>query len=77
MIMDLIWIVQTLTTIGVGVMGWFMRTLYNENRDLRAVVQDTREKYVQKDDLKELKQELNNRFDKLENLIQFSTTRDK
>lgn len=52
-----------------GVMIW-VKSVSGDLRALQKQLADTREEYVKKDDLKELKSEINTRFDKLEDLIQ-------
>ena len=52
-----------------GVMIW-VKSVSGDLRTLQKQLADTREEYVKKDDLKELKSEINTRFDKLEDLIQ-------
>ena len=52
-----------------GVMIW-VKSVSGDLRTLQKQLADTREEYVKKDDLKELKVEINTRFDKLEDLIQ-------
>lgn len=52
-----------------GISFW-IKTQREDIKQLQQHLQKTREEYVHKDDLKELKSELNHRFDKLEDLIQ-------
>lgn len=75
--MDILWITQTLLGIVISVMGWVLKTMYTEIKELKKEIQDTREKYVHKDDLKDLKQELLGRFDKLEEIVLYQTRTNK
>lgn len=67
--MDVVWIVTILTNIVVGGMAYVLKTLYKELHDLRDAVQSTREQYVHKEDLRQMKEELTNRFDRLEDIL--------
>lgn len=67
--MEPIWLITILTNIVVGCMGWILKTMHSETRELRKVLQNTREDYVRKEDLKQLKDELSLRFDRLESII--------
>lgn len=67
--MDFLWVTQTLLGIIVSLMGWCLKTLYTELKEIKREIQDTREQYVHKNDLKDLKQELLSRFDKLEEIV--------
>lgn len=57
-------------------MGWVLKTMYTEIKELKKELQDTRERYVHKDDLKDLKQEVHNRFDKLEEIMLYKRNKD-
>ena len=67
--MDLVWIVTVLTNIVVGGMAFVLKTLYKEMHELRDAMQNTREQYVHKEDLRQMKEELTNRFDRLEDIL--------
>lgn len=58
----------------MSVIWYQIRSRDQEIKDIKKSLQDTREQYVHKDDLRELKLELNHRFDKLEDLIQKRNT---
>lgn len=60
-----------------GVLGILMTVLWYREREkdtrikaLETKLAETREQYVQKSDLKDLKSDINSRFDRLEDLIQ-------
>lgn len=64
------WVIQGLSVMLMTVL-WYLHKERDAKLDkLSARLQETREQYVHKDDLKDLKLELNHRFDKLEDLIQ-------
>ena len=68
---------QTIVNIGlatiVAAVGWFAHEIWNAMKELRRDVHQIEkglpEIYVRKDDLKEVRQEMAARFDKLENII--------
>ena len=70
--MDIIWIVTVLSNIVIAGMGWALKTLYQEHKDLRQMLQATREQYVHKEDLRQMKEEISTRFDRLETLLMHS-----
>lgn len=50
---------------------WYMyKSAVRRIDRIEDTVQKTREEYVHKDDLRELKSDINHRFDKLEDLIE-------
>jgi tetrahydromethanopterin S-methyltransferase subunit G len=68
---------QTLINLGLGgvlaFIGWFAREIWDSVKELRKDIHQIEkglpEIYVRKDDLKEVRQEMAARFDKLENII--------
>lgn len=65
-----VWVVQILAGAIMAVIGFWVKSISSDLKELQKALFDTREDYVKKDDLKELKVELNTRFDKLEDLIE-------
>ena len=63
------WLANVLTTVVIGIMGWLMKTGYTRLTSVESKLQDTRERYVHKDDMKELKSEINRRFDEIKELL--------
>ena len=63
------WVVQFLGCLIMGMLWYRDKEKDRKIEKLETRLQDTREQYVHKDDLKDLKQELWHRFDKLEDLI--------
>ena len=66
----IIWCVQGLSVMLMSVLWYIHKERGDKLDDLEKRLQETREQYVHKDDLKELKSELNHRFDKLEALLE-------
>lgn len=72
---------QTVINIGLGAvlaaLGWFAREIWDSvkelRRDVHKIERDLPEIYARKDEfreaIKEVRAEMNNRFDKLENMI--------
>jgi tetrahydromethanopterin S-methyltransferase subunit G len=68
---------QTLINLGLGgvlaFVGWFAREIWDSVKELRKDIHQIEkglpEIYVRKDDLKEVRQEMAARFDKLENMM--------
>jgi low affinity Fe/Cu permease len=72
---------QTVINIGLGAilaaLGWFAREIWDAlkelRRDIHRIEKDLPEVYARRDEfrdaMKEVRLEMNNRFDKLENLI--------
>jgi tetrahydromethanopterin S-methyltransferase subunit G len=68
---------QTLINLGLGgvlaFIGWFAREIWDSVKELRKDIHQIEkglpEIYVRKDDLKEVRQEMAARFDKLENMM--------
>lgn len=67
--MDAVVIAQILITVVLAGMGWFLNNLHSELTSQKELLRDTREKYVHKDEIKELKQSIEKRFDRLENIL--------
>lgn len=67
--MDVLWIVNILSNIVIAGLGWALKTLYGEIKSLRTSLQETREHYVRRDDLRHLQDELNTRFNRIEHLL--------
>lgn len=63
------WVFQGISSFIVAIMGFMLKSARDDLENLKAQLAKTREDYVHKDDLKELKQELAHRFDRVENLI--------
>lgn len=49
--------------------GFWVKSQREDIKEIQAQLQKTREEYVHKNDLRELKTEMSHRFDKLEELI--------
>jgi acyl carrier protein phosphodiesterase len=68
---------QILINIGLGaiiaVVGWFSREIWDSlkelRRDLHNIETNLPQIYVRRDELKEVRQEINARFDKLESMM--------
>ena len=68
---------QILINIGLGVLigfiGWFAREIWDSVKELRKdihhIEKNLPEIYVRRDELREVRQELMARFDKLENMM--------
>ena len=68
---------QILINIGLGVLigfiGWFAREIWDSVKELRKDIHHIEKKlpeiYVRRDELREVRQELLARFDKLENMM--------
>ncbi len=68
---------QTLINLGLGgvvaFVGWFAREIWDSvkelRRDIHMIEKGLPEIYVRRDDLKEVRQEMMVRFDKLENMM--------
>lgn len=67
--MDLLWVVVILSNVIVAGVGWALRSLYGELKNLQQLIQKTRETYVREEDLRGLREELTSRFDRIENLL--------
>ena len=67
--MDLTLVIQILLGLIMTGGGFWVRTLREDIKHLQNQVQRTREEYVHKNDMRELKVEMSHRFDKLEELI--------
>lgn len=67
--MDVQSAVQILLSIIMAGVSFWVKSLREDIKFMQAQLQRTREEYVHKDDLKDLKHEITNRFDKLEDLI--------
>lgn len=63
------WVVQGLSIMLMTVLWYLHKERDTKIDKLSAKLQETREQYVHKDDLRELKLELGHRFDKLEELL--------
>lgn len=66
----LIWAVNGLLGVLMTVLWYREREKDSKIKELSSKLADTREQYVHKSDLKDLKTDINNRFDRLEDLIQ-------
>lgn len=66
----IIWVLQGLGGVVVTILWYMYRSAIGRIDKLETKLQDTREEYVHKDDIRDLKVEINHRFDKLEDLIQ-------
>lgn len=66
----IVWGLQGVGGILMTLLWYMYKSAIRRVEILEIKVQDTREEYVHKDDLRDLKQEINHRFDKLEDLIQ-------
>jgi hypothetical protein len=75
--MESLWVINILSNIVIGCLGWALKTLYAEQKVLRQMLQDTREDYVQKQDLHQMRTDFTMRFDRLENLILRQFTKEK
>ena len=62
-------IAQILLTIGLGIGGWFMRTLWDNHKELEKELNshknDVAKNYVPRDDYKETMREIREMFDKI------------
>ena len=67
--MDLATVVQILLGAIMTGIGFWVKSHREDIKGLQAQLQRTREEYVHKNDLRELKTEMSHRFDKLEELI--------
>lgn len=67
--MDMATVVQILLGAIVTGIGFWVKSHRADIETLREQIQKTREEYVHKNDLRELKVEMAHRFDKLEELI--------
>jgi len=65
-----LWVVQGLSVMLMTVLWYIHKDRGHKLEQLERRLQETREQYVHKDDLKDLKLELNHRFDKLEDILQ-------
>lgn len=63
------WFFQGISTLIITIFGFLLKSYRDDVEGLKSQLAKTREEYVHKDDLKELKQELAHRFDRVENLI--------
>lgn len=63
------WVVQLLVGVVMTGIGFWVKSQRQEIQQLRDILARTREEYVRKEDLRELKTEMTHRFDKLEELI--------
>jgi len=66
----IIYLFQGLGGILMTVLWYLYKSAIRRVENLEVKLQTTREEYVHKDDIRELKVEINHRFDKLEDLIQ-------
>ena len=67
--MDMATVVQILFGVIMTGIGFWVKSQRADIENLRSQIQKTREDYVHKSDLRELKVEMTHRFDKLEELI--------
>lgn len=67
--MDALWLVNILSNIIIAGLGWALRTLYGDIKSLRASIQETREYYVRREDLRHMQDELTGRLNRIEHLI--------
>jgi len=67
--MDLSWAVQILLGMVMTGISIWVKAQREDLKELQIQLQKTREDYVHKNDLRELKVEMSHRFDKLEELI--------
>lgn len=67
--MDLTLVVQILLGALMTGIGFWVKSQRADIELIRSQLQRTREEYVHKNDLRELKTEMSHRFDKLEELI--------
>ena len=67
--MDMATVVQILFGVIMTGIGFWVKSQRADIEGLRSQIQKTREDYVHKSDLRELKVEMTHRFDKLEELI--------
>ena len=67
--MDMATVVQILFGVIMTGFGFWVKSHRADIENLRSQIQKTREDYVHKSDLRELKVEMTHRFDKLEELI--------
>ena len=67
--MDLSMVIQILLGAIMTGIGFWVKSQRADIEHLRAQIQKTREDYVHKNDMRELKVEMTHRFDKLEELI--------
>lgn len=63
------WIFQFLSGLVIALLSFLMYSTRDELASMRLTLSKTREDYVHNDDLRDLKQDLSHRFDRLENLI--------
>lgn len=62
-------IITILSNVIMAALGWIVKTQYGDIKELRKLIQDTRENYVHRDEIKEFKNELIQRFDRVETLL--------
>lgn len=67
--MDVTSTVQLLLGLVMTGISFWIKSQREDIKHLQAQLQNTREEYVHKNDLRELKTEMSHRFDKLEELI--------
>ncbi len=66
---EAMWVVTALSNIVIAGMGWVMKSMYTEIKDLRQMIQATREDYVHRDDIRDFRQEIVQRLDRVEKLL--------
>ena len=64
-----LWVVQLLFGAVMTGAGFWLKSIREDLKSQQALLQKTREEYVHKNDMRELKTEMSHRFDKLEDLI--------
>lgn len=67
--MDALWLVNILSNIIIASLGWALKTMYGDIKSLRASIQETREHYVRREDLRHLQEDITGRFNRIEHLI--------
>lgn len=67
--MDVNWVIQILLGCVMTGISFWIKSQREDIKHLQAQLANTREEYVHKNDLRELKTEMSHRFDKLEELI--------
>lgn len=67
--MEVTWLIQILLGAIVTGISFWVKTQREDIKALQTQLQKTREDYVHKNDMRELKVEMTHRFDKLEELI--------
>lgn len=67
--MDVSMVIQILFGVIMTGTGFWVKSLTADIKAIQVQLQQTRENYVHKNDMRELKVEMSHRFDKLEELI--------